>query len=193
MRFIILSCLFAILFAACSQKNKQSNSKKSQADTAYIITKDGIGSLKIGITQQEVEALLGQKLSFRHAQDTQEVWADTASARYKEIDVTLYFDKYGGEEENSVFHLAGVETSSPLCSTENGLSIGAEKKDILAAYDDSPVDMGPQYEPVNDSTWLPSKTKFYINIKDDKWDKVIVFHLVDKKVVSLEATAFMGE
>ena len=53
--------------------------------------------------------------------------------------------------------------------------------------------MGPEWESVNDSTWAMSKTKYSISIKDDKWDKELIFHLVNKKVVSLQAGIIMGD
>jgi hypothetical protein len=193
--------LFLLLTAAavisCNQKKKGETTKepgKKTGDTAYTITKEGIGEIKIGMTQGELEKLLKQELVLKHAKDTEEVWSDTATAKYKDMEVSLYFQKQYNEDESiRIMELYGVNTSSPLCKTESGLGVGAKKADVLAAYDDSPVNMGPEYEQVNDSTWAPNKTKFYINILDDKYDKQLVFKLVNKKVASIEANMFIGE
>lgn len=193
--FIILFSAFALL--SCNQKDKPSGKNepgKKNENPAYTITKDGIGDLKIGMTQAELEKLLGQKLSLKHANDPGDVWADTATAKYKEIDVTLYFERqYNEDEDVKIMELFGVETTSPLCKTATGLGVGDERAAIVAAYEDNPINMGPEYEQVNDTTWAPSKIKYSINVKDDKWDKELVFHLLNKKVNSMAASIIMGE
>lgn len=193
--FISLFSVFALL--GCNQKDKQKNSNqpdKKNENSAYTISKEGIGEIKIGMTQAELEKLLNQKLILKHANDSGDVWADTATAKYKDIEVSLYFERQYNEDDNiKVMQLFAAETSNPLCKTETGIGIGDEKSTIVAAYDDNPINMGPEYEPVNDSTWLPSKTKYSISVKDDKWDKELIFHLVNKKVNSLAASIIMGE
>jgi hypothetical protein len=196
MKKLLPFLLAAVTLFSCNQKDKQQTTKepdKKTENTGYIITKDGIGDIKIGMTQAELEKLLNQKLVLRHVNDTADVWADTAMAKYKEIDISLYFERQYNEGEVRILQLTGLGTSSPLCKTATGIGIGDEKPAILAAYDDNPIDMGPESEMVNDTTWLPSKTKYSINVKDDKWDKQLVFRLVNKKVTSLEASVLMGE
>lgn len=193
--FIILFSVFALL--SCNQKEKQSGKKqpdKKNENPAYTISKDGLGELKIGMTQTELEKLLGQKLTLKHANDPGDVWADTATAKYKDIEVSLYFERrYNEDEDIKIMELFAVETTSPLCKTAAGLGIGDERADVLAAFEDNPINMGPEYEQVNDSTWAPSKIKYSINVKDDKWDRELIFHLVNKKVNSLAASIIMGE
>ena len=89
--------------------------------------------------------------------------------------------------------LSGVETNNDLCKTDSGIGIGDEKLTIITSYDENPIDMGPEYEAINDTTWAPSKTKFNINVKDDKYDRELIFHLLNKKVVSLQASVIMGD
>lgn len=193
--FIILFSVFALL--SCNQKDKQSNSKESgkkNQNPAYTITKDGIGELKIGMTQAELEKFLGQKLTLKHANDSGDIWADTATAKFKEIEVSLYFERqYNEDEDVKIMQLFGLETSSPLCKTATGLGVGDERAAIVAAYEDNPINMGPDYEQVNDTTWAPSKIKYSISVKDDKWDRELIFHLLNKKVNSLAASLIMGE
>ena len=191
--FIFFFAAFTIL--SCNQKSKQPAAKQPDnktENTGYVITKDGIGDLKVGMTKSEVEKLLGQKFNLKSATDST-AWQDTALAKYKDLDVSLYFERQYSEESSYDMQLTGVSTSSSLCKTALGIGIGDEKSTIISAYDDNPIDMGPDYETVNDSTSVPSKTKYSINVKDDKWDKELVFRLVNKKVTSLQASILMGE
>lgn len=196
MKKLLLVLSATVVLFSCNQKDKQKSSKqpgKKTETTPYTISKDGIGELKIGMTQAELEKLLNQKLAMKHANDM-EAWGDTVMIKYKEIEVSLYFDRQYNEDENiKIMQLSALETSSPLCKTATGLGIGDERTAVLSAFEDNPINMGPEYEQVNDSTWAPSKTKYSINVKDDKWDRELIFHLVNKKVASLAASIIMGE
>lgn len=197
MKQFLLVASTLIFFTACnsSKKNDTPSKKDTPAvDAAYLVSKDGIGDIKIGMTQAELEKLLNQALTLKHANE-KDIWSDTATAKYKDIDVMLFFEKQYAEDENAprIMQLMGVNTSSAKCKTATGIGVGDDKAAIVAAYDDSPIDMGPEFFMVNDSTWEPSKNKFYVNVKDDKYDKQISFRLVDKKVAALEASIIMGE
>lgn len=197
MKKTLLILLAIVAIAGCNQKDKNKSSKKTgdtPADPGYVITKDGIGELKLGMTQEELEKVLNQKLVMKHAKDTGLVWADTAVAKYKDMEVSLYFDRqYNADETVKIFELSAIETSNSLCKTNSGIGIGDDRAAILSAYENNPIDMGPEEDRVNDTTWVLSKTKYYINVKDDKWDRELVFRLVDKKVASIQATIIMGE
>ena len=198
MKQITLMALAIVIFASCSsdKKNENNTNKKEKKEVAaeYLVSKDGIGDLKIGLTQAEIEKLLNQPLIMKHAKEA-DTWMDTTTAKYEDIDVTLYFEKQYAEDENSprIMQLSGINTTSPKCRTATGLGIGDDKMSIIEAYDNSPIDLGPEYFMVNDTTWEPSKTKFYVNVKDDKYDKQLVFKLENKKITALEATLFIGE
>ncbi len=197
MKKIFIFFIAVSAFISCGKKNKQSSSGVSdnKKETAqYIISKEGIGDLKIGMTQTELEKLLNQKIVMIHANDSGDIWADTAMVKYKDIEVSLYFERqYSEDKDAKVMQLMAVETSSTLCKTATGIGMGDERAAILTAYEANPIDMGPESEMVNDTTWVLSKTKYYINVKDDKWDKEIVFRLVNKKVTSIEATLILGD
>lgn len=196
MRSLFIPLFSVLVLLSCNSKNKKSGSKepgKKPGSSEYTISKDGIGELKIGMTQAELEKLLNQKLAMKHAADM-EAWGDTVMVKYKEIEVSLYFERqYNEDEDVKIMQLSAIETSSPLCKDANGLGIGDERTAVLSAFEDNPINMGPEYEQVNDSTWAPSKTKYSINVKDDKWDRELIFHLVNKKVASLQASIIMGE
>ena len=196
MRNLFLSFLAAFTLVSCNQKNNQQDKKqpeKKNENTNYIISKDGIGELKVGMKQDELEKLLNQKFQFNAMKDSSGYWQDTVKTKFKDIEVSLYFERQYAEDDNTFMQLAGVETNSPLCKTASGIGIGDEKSTIISGYDDNPIDMGPEFEAVNDTTWLPSKTKYYINVRDDKYDKELIFHLVSKKVASLQAAIIMGD
>jgi hypothetical protein len=195
MRSLFIIVFSALALISCNQKEKNPASKqadKKPVNSSYVVSKDGIGEIKIGMTRQELEKLLGQKLAMKHADDP-EAWADTSTAKFKDIEVILYFERYTEEDDTYDMQLTGIKSSSQLCKTASGLGIGDEKPVIIVAYDDNPVDMGPEYERINDSTWAPSKTIYNINIRDEKWDRQLIFQLINKKTASLGASIIMGE
>jgi hypothetical protein len=192
MKNFLLYPVLAFALFSCTQKDKKQTEKKVEK-SEYTITKDGIGELQIGMRAADLEKLVNQRFNFRMVVDSPGYWQDTIRAKYKNIDVSLYFERLDGYSDSTYMQLSGVETSSPLCKTEYGIGVGDEKAAILEPYDDRPIDMGPDYEQVNDTTWALSKTKYSVNVKDDKWDRELIFHLVNKKIVSLAAGMIMGE
>ena len=186
-------CLAFLLLLSCNSKKEDSNGTKKIEKSEYTITKDGINDLKIGMTKQEVEKLLNQDLGMNAKKDSTGYWSDTIQTKYKTIDVALYFERQYVSEDSGYMKLNGIETSSSLCSTNTGISIGDNKHDILPAYEENPINMGPDYEVVNDTTWVPSKTKYSINIKDGKWDRELIFHLMNNKITSIQATVIIGD
>ncbi|MGQ0739254.1 MAG: hypothetical protein ACT4OJ_09365 [Bacteroidota bacterium] len=195
MKSFLTVLITALIVVACSQGDKEKTSKtdKKPGDAKYLFSKEGIGDLKIGMLQKDIEKLLDQPLSLKHANDTGEVWVDTATAKYRDIDVELYFQRSYVEENSDQMELMALSTRSPLCKTADGLGVGDDRDAILAVYQDNPINMGPENIMVNDSTWALSKTNYYINVSDDKWDKQIIFLLVNKKVAAIQASLAMGE
>jgi len=192
MRNLLLYLVVTLVLFSCTQKDKKQPEKKVEK-SEYTITKDGIGELQIGMRDTELEKLLNQRFTFRMIVDSPGYWQDTVKAKYKDMDVSLYFERQSGDSDSTYMQLSGMETSSTLCKTEYGIGIGDDRSAILQPYDDRPINMGPEYEQVNDTTWAPSKTKYSVNVKDEKWDREIVFHLVDKKITSLAAGMIMGD
>ena len=193
MRNLFFGFLIVFSFLACKTKQDKKEPAKKIENNDYTISKNGIGKLKIGMTQTEVGDLLNKHFTFNAMKDSAGYWNDTVKTKYKDMDVSLFFERQYNNSDNNVMLLNGVETTSPLCKTASGIGVGDEKSVILPAYEDNPINMGPEWEPVNDSTWAMSKTKYSISVKDDKWDKELVFHLVNKKVVSLQAGIIMED
>jgi hypothetical protein len=194
MKNSLLLLATVLLLASCKDKEKSSAKKdKDPVSSEYLITKEGIGELKIGMFQADIEKLLKQSLVMKHAKDTGEVWSDTATVTYNKMEVTLYFQKSYLEAHPEEMELFGLSTNSTLCKTATGLGVGDDRNAILAAYEDSPITMGPENIMVNDTTWAFSKTNYSIHVSDDKWDKQLSFLLVNKKITSIEAMLQMGD
>ncbi len=68
--------------------------KASAQNIDYIVSMSGIGALKIGMSQAELEKLLNQKFILKNALDTTESWQGSIAARYKNINVTLFFQRH---------------------------------------------------------------------------------------------------
>lgn len=192
MKNLILFFFTSIVLFSCNQQSKN-NTENKNVNSNYIISKEGIGELKIGMSQAYLEKLLNQQFQFNNEKDSERYWQDTVKTKYKEIEVSLIFQRQYNDDDNSAMQLVGVETSSPLCKTATGIGIGNNKSEIISSYDDNPIVMGPEWEQVNDTTWAPSKTKFNIQVRDDKYDHELIFHLLNKKVVSLETSMIMGD
>jgi hypothetical protein len=185
-----------LLLASCKNNDKEKSSgqkDKTPVSSEYTITKDGIGELKIGMLQADIEKMLKQSLVMKHAKDTGEIWSDTATVTYNKMEVTLYFQKSYLEGHTDDFELFGLSTNSPLCKTPAGIGVGDDRNAVLAAYADNPITMGPESVMVNDTTWAFSKTDYYIYVSDEKWDRQLSFRLVNKKVASVEAILQMGD
>jgi hypothetical protein len=196
MKNSLLLLAAVLLLASCKNNDKEKSSgqkDKTPVSSEYTITKDGIGELKIGMLQADIEKLLKQSLVMKHAKDTGEVWSDTATVTYNKMEITLYFQKSYVEEHADEMELFGLSTSSPLCKTSTGIGVGDDRAAILAAYEESPITMGPENIMLNDTTWGFSKTNFYINVSDEKWDRQLSFILVNKKVATIEAILQMGD
>lgn len=196
MKNVLLILLTALVFTGCSQGDDKKSSGKKETTTASAentITKDGIGDLKIGMTKTDLEKMLKATLSMKHAKDTGEIWMDTATVQYAGMEVELYFQKLYSEEPTTEMELFGLSTKSPLCKTKSGIGVGDDRNAVLAAYEENPINMGPESVMVNDSTWELSKTNYFIHVNDDNWDKQISFYLVNKKIASIEASMRMGE
>jgi len=194
MRKFILPLIAISLFCSCNQKGQNTTEPtKKNTKFKYTISKDGIDDLKIGLTEDQVNKLLGTNFQFETNEDSTGYWQDTVKAKYKDIDVSLFFFRETYDKDSVWMQLMGVETSSDQVGTATGIGVGDTKHDVIPSYEENPITMGPEWVQINDTTWDMSKTKYSINVKDDKWDKQLIFHLEDKKIVSLGASMIMED
>lgn len=189
-------CSSLLLFAACN--NPKAGQPGTNEDTAtitqnndYLVSMEGVGVIKIGMTQTELESLLNQKFILRNALDSAVSWQDSVKARYKDIDLTLFFQRSYTAENVYYMYLIGFRTTSPLCKTTSGIGIGSDKIQIINATEDNDILMGPEYE--NDTTTTKSKTRYLVSIKNDTGTRRISFNLNNNKVVAIEVAIIFSD
>ena len=106
----------------------------------YIISMEGLGALKLGMTQTALEKLLNQKIKLTNHLDTiNDYFQDTARLKYKNIPVQLEFERNYTAPYTFHMRLIGIRASSPLCKTASGIGIGSDKLKIITAYENYPV------------------------------------------------------
>lgn len=165
----------------------------------YTISMNGLGSLKLGMTQADLEKILNQKLLLDNYLDTinNNYW-DTAKIKYNGINVQLEFNR--SYYAPNVFHmrLIGIRASSPLCKTATGIGIGSDRLKIITDYDNYRVNIQPGY--ANYYQTEKGKGKSTLSVFDDAASTMdgtdaytMVFYLMNKKVVSFELKAHLRD
>ena len=183
MKTICLS-FFIIVAAYATAQNKD-----------YTISMYGLGSLKLGMSQAELEKLLSQKIVLDNHLDTLNYsYQDTAKLKYKGINVQLEFDRNYYAPDVFRMRLIGIRASSPLCKTVTGIGIGSDKLKIITAYDNFHINIQPGY--ANYYQTETGKGKSTLSVLDDGASTrdgsnahTMVFFLLNKKVVSIELKA----
>jgi predicted metallo-beta-lactamase superfamily hydrolase len=104
--------LFFLLLLAFSMKTSaQSND--------YTVSFDGIGAIKLGMKQLEVEKVLNKKILLTNPQDTiSGSWQDSAKVKYKNIEVRLSFQRNYTDDKVFDMEVIGIQTTSPVCKTQ---------------------------------------------------------------------------
>lgn len=161
----------------------------------YIFSMKGLGGLKLGMSQAEVEKLLDEKIVLRNSLDTTSYsYQDTAKLKYKNIDVQLEFDRNYYAPYKFRMHLIGIRASSPLCKMATGIGIGTDMLKIIAVYDSLHVKIQPGHVTYYETD--KGKGKSTLSILDDGASTMdgsnaytMVFYLLNKKVVSFELKA----
>lgn len=165
----------------------------------YRISMEGLGALKLGMTQEELEKLLSQKITLDNHLDTiNNFYQDTARLKYKGIAVQLEFER--SYYAPNVFHmrLIGIRGSSPLCKTVSGIGIGADQLKIVTAYPNNHIIIQPGFVSYYETE--KGKGKSTISIMDDSAYRMeesnaymIRLYLMNKKVVSFELKAQLAD
>lgn len=195
MKSILSLISLLIILNSCKEQPQRRDSEKGKnnyEDPEYVLTKNGLGAIKAGMKKDELEKLLGQTIVLKEQEDEQS-WLDTAEAKYKDLEIELYFHKVYSENESPVYELSGLSTKSTLCKTNTGVGIGSTKQQIIDAYPNHVINMGPESVQVNDTTWKFSPNKYFIRINDEAWDKHLEFRLTDNKVTRIDVGYLMAE
>lgn len=167
--------LFLLFLAACGSKNSAKNE-----NTDYLLSMDGLDSLKLDMDKAQLEKLLNTQLKFKNISTNN--GADTIPVKYRGMDVLLYMD---GSSDSTAM-LRGIQTASSSCKTAKGIGTGSDKIAAIDAYEDNTKYVAPVYEeyPVR------STTKSVVAVMDTALAyRAIVFHIVNKKVVSVELSS----
>jgi hypothetical protein len=178
--------LFFILAATCAAAQNKD----------YIISMEGLGALKLGMSQAKVEELLNKKIALtKNYLDTLNgYYEDTAKVTYKNIAVQLEFQRSYTAPYKFYMRLIGIRARSPLCKTATGIGIGSDKLKIITDYDNYHVNIQPGY--VTYYSTEKGNGKSTMSILDDAASTMdgsdaytMVFYLLNKKVVSFELKA----
>jgi len=147
----------------------------------YLLSLDGIGSLKLGMPFVELEKVLNSKIILKVINVDPVVLVETIKVKYKGIDVEISLWK-----RQDYIAVDGISASSPLCKTKSGIGIGSNKLQIIAAYDGYHIDAKPLFEYEGDNKPKRIKTKSTLTVKEAEEGYAIIFNLVNNKVVSFD-------
>jgi hypothetical protein len=181
----ICFCFFITIATYATAQNKD-----------YTISMNGLGALKLGMSQAELEKLLNDKIRMtKNYLDTLNgSYQDTAKLIYKNIAVQLEFQRSVYAPYKFRMRLIGIRASSPLCKTVSGIGVGTGNLKIIADYDNYHVKIQPGY--ANYYQTEEGKGKSTLSILDDAASTMdgsdaytMVFYLLNKKVVSFELKA----
>lgn len=153
------------------------------AQTAtYTVNMKGIADFKIGMKKAEVEKLLGQPVKLKNLLIKDEWTRDTILYKYKDLDISLVFDKQFIDDNKSEIVLWQAFSSSLLIKTPSGITIGDDKIKIVTTYDGYTIHIAPDYE--NNFT-VKSKTKSTVYLYGDDSGNQICFYLDNNKVYAI--------
>lgn len=144
----------------------------------YLLSTDGIGPIKLGMSLTDLEKLLQKKITLKVIDIDSVVLVETIKTKYKGIDVEIDLIK-----RQDYIAVDGISTKSPLCKTKSGIGIGATKLQVIAAYEGYHIDAKPDYTEDGDKL-IKSNTKSSITVKEDREGYAIVFSLLNNKVIS---------
>jgi hypothetical protein len=184
-----------LFLAACGSKQEDKKPGKNE-NTDYLVSLDGIGAVKISMSQAELEKALQQKIPLTNPTDTiSGSWMDSAFIKYKDAELRLTFVRTYAYEAKDSFHmrLTEISTTSPFCKTAGGIGIGSTKQQAINAFDNYKIYMNPQNIMINDTTWGWSKTLYLVQVREDREGPQIVFYIKDNKVNSIGVGTFYDD
>jgi hypothetical protein len=103
----------------------------------------------------------------------------------------IYLERKYSDETNFEMAVLGVRSNSPLCKTQSGIGIGTDKLKIVTTYENYSISLWPEYD--DDAYTIKSKTRSVAQVMNDDYDSMILFHLVNKKVVGFEVSYAYGD
>lgn len=180
MKSILITLLILLSCTAKSQQNK-----------FHIIDDNGIGELKIGMTQEELEKFLHTKFTLRNALTKAISHIDTAYVTYKNMKIEVSFERYYTTDTNFYMQVNRLTTSSPLCKTVNGVGVGADKLAVVNKYESQRITIYPEFEEGDFNKM--SKNKSGINVYYYESERYLSFTLVNKKVINVSVGRYYSD
>jgi hypothetical protein len=183
-RLVSLLAISGTLFLFSCGEKTANTSANATVDSAFLLTTEGLGELRVGMDVKELEKVLGEKITLMN-QNPQEVWIDSAQIKYRGEPATVFFDRRYLTDTTFDLVLGGIRTSGAGFKTGTGIGIGSGKDEIWNAYREGYIfNMYPDYE---DSTFTNfSKTRSFIYVTTGEGDNAILFSLENDKVKMFE-------
>lgn len=148
-----------------------------------VISSMGVGELRILQTQQQVEKLLGKKLSIRSKQ-ANERGIDTVWTEYLGMRLQLVFSYYTMMDDDLPSpKLYSIYTDAAGAKTRSGIAPGDDKFDIIKKLDGRRLTIGPDWQ----KEALPDKQRYsVVRLSDYDNSTFLNFYFVDNKLVAFE-------
>lgn len=148
---------------------------KGQVTT--VVTMNGIGDIKVGMTRTQLEKITGQPVKLVKLLKKEDWDRDTINFIYKDIPYQVILDKDYINEKSAGFIVYEVKSTGTQLKTKSGIGIGDDKIKIINTYHDYMIQIMPQYE--DDFTKSKTRSTIWLHGEDGK---LIVFYLVNNKV-----------
>ncbi len=154
--------------------------------TKNLISFNGIGELKLGMSLAEAEKLLKVKLILKHIGIDDEL-EDTFDVKYQGRDLRIFL-KEAYDNKQAVALVSKVHTKNSFFRTSQGLGIGSDRLKIISSLSENTLHAGPDY--VEDNYPERSKTRASIIVVNEENTHVMIFRLNNKKVISVEVNDY---
>jgi hypothetical protein len=160
----------------------------SAQTSAPVVSLAGIGEIRVGMKQKELEKLTGQAVKLKNLLKKGDSWnRDTLQLTYKDIPYTVVLDQPRNPDMKD-FIVSEVRSSAPALKTRSGVAIGDDRLKIVSTYADYAMHLIPEYE--NDYT-TKSKTRSTVWLFGEG-ETVIVFYLTEGKITALSVQYYEG-
>ena len=176
--------LFAVAFTSVLSFSQNNNDLQ--------VSLSGIGGIRLGMSIADVEKITGQKINSKLSKSAEDYAMDTITINFKGAPIEIVFYNQYIDQQKSEVSVYSIACSSPLCKTKSGIAIGDDKIKVITIYDTYYMEIYPYSEDVGNGQYKPSKTRSTITIHGEEENGVIIFNLINKKVISFTVSVFEG-
>lgn len=154
--------------------------------SSQTVSMHGIGDIKVGMKQADLEKIAGIKVKLKHlAKKEPDAYRDTVNFTYKNVAYMVTVEKSYSEGNKNEITVAEVRSSSTKIKTKSGVGIGDDKYKIISTYEGYTIHIMPEWE---DNYTKKSKTRSAIWLYGDESNNVIIFHLDNNKIIAVSVT-----